>query len=285
MNKTFFIAALFICSVGKSQQERQILLQNVIFNGLTAGIGASINHHTGEKWHKAFKRGFLQGSLGGVIIYGGKKLNYLITDKESLAYGWLAKVTHATGTSISWNGANNEKFGTLWSLELGPIKADFSTKDNAVKFRFLPASIVAYALASKSGKFNLGATLSSGSVVFSKKDVTLGNLNRSGLAYGRAFVYAEKNQARYQIFAHENIHLFQYQEYQILTSWLKPIGKKIKTEKGWTNLLSKYVYPDIPYLFAAYEIAGRYPNPCYFRNWFEFESERLSTNAYVYRCR
>lgn len=47
-------------------QEATILFYNVAFGAITSGVGSCINKPKGTKMHKAFIRGFWQGSIGGL---------------------------------------------------------------------------------------------------------------------------------------------------------------------------------------------------------------------------
>jgi len=280
----FLLFSLLTSESFSQNQSRQIFVQNTLFNGVSAGIGASFNHRKNEKWHKAFVRGFVQGTVGGALIYYGKHLNYSITKEHYFGYAWLGKIVHAAGTSIVLNGAYNQNFGQYWSIDIGPLKTEYFADKRKFKFRALPFSIVSYLSAAQYGKFDLYATLSSGTVVFSSLDSNLNGTGRQGVAFGRALVYARDYSLRHQVFAHENIHIFQFQEYQVFNSWFKPFAEKFvkgKVKKAFAN----YIFPDIPYLSLAYELAGNYENPCYYNNWFEFEAERLSSNKFVQRCR
>jgi hypothetical protein len=54
-------------------QEATLLVYNVVFGGLTGGIGSILNKPKTSSWHRAFVRGFWQGSLGGTLNYTSKK--------------------------------------------------------------------------------------------------------------------------------------------------------------------------------------------------------------------
>src|SRR4051812_38961254 len=73
-------------------QERKVVVYNIGFGGLTAGIGSIINTPKGENWKKNFVRSFWQGCVGGTLHYTGKKTVFLINKNESLAMAWPAKL-------------------------------------------------------------------------------------------------------------------------------------------------------------------------------------------------
>ncbi len=82
--------------------------------------------------------------------------------------------------------------------------------------------------------------------------------------------------------AHEIVHQFQFGDFQVFNTWLKPFEKKVKS-KTLKTIFSKYIYFNIPYYWGLYEITGRYDPPHYYKNFFEFEAQRFSTNEYVPR--
>ena len=270
------------------RQERIVFIYNVGFGGLTSGIGAVINKPKGANWKKHFVKGFWQGSVGGLINYSSKKTLYLNNLNQNKAFFWPAKILNCAGTSIMQNASLNEPFLENWYLEYGLIRLDFAIHNkDKFRVRILPAGIYATIAASRLGKFDLENTLATGQIVFSNKEVLrYSNGNTTlGISYGRGFVFVDNSQVypnKYRMLAHEIVHQFQYNDYQIFTTWLNPLGQKIKS-KTVKTIFTKYVYPDIPFTLISYNLAGHYANPHYFRNFYEFEAERFSTNSFVPR--
>ena len=261
---------------------------NVGFGGLTSGIGAVINKPKGANWKRYFVKGFWQGSVGGVINYSGKKTLYLNNLNQNKAFFWPAKILNSAGTSIMQNASLNELFLENWYLDYGLVRVDFAIHNkNKFKVRLLPAGIYATIAASRFGKFDLETTLATGQIVFSNKEMlrySNGNTT-TGVSFGRALAFVNNSQVypnMYRALAHEIVHQFQYNDYQIFTTWLSPLGQKVKS-KTIKTIFTKYVYPDVPFTLISYNLAGRYANPHYFRNFYEFEAERFSTNNYVPR--
>jgi hypothetical protein len=278
----------FHLNVFAQHQERTVFVYNVAFGGVTSGIGAIINRPQEVNWKKAFLKGLWQGSIGGLLNYTGKKTLYLVNKNQEDIYAWPAKLLHAAGSSIMENAAMNAPFLQNWSIDYGLLRFDFSLgTQRKFKVRFLPDAVVATILASKYGKFDLATSLGTGEIIFKgDKDLNLPNAPiASGVTFGRAIVYVDKPQSYYtkdRIIAHEIVHRYQYNEYQIFNTWLNPVAKKIKS-KSLQTIFSKYVYLDIPYFFVPYYIIGRHAAPHYNFNFYEFEAERFATNAYVPR--
>ena len=290
MKKFLLILSFCILTITcySQAQERTVFFYNVGFGGLTSGIGAVINKPKGTNWKKYFVKGFWQGSVGGLLNYSSKKTLYLNNSNKSKAFFWPAKILNSAGTSIMQNASLNEPFLENWYLDYGLVRVDFALHNkNKFKVRLLPAGIYATIAASRFGKFDLENTLATGQIVFSNKEMlrySNGNTT-TGVSFGRALAFTNNKQVfpnPYRILAHEIVHQFQYNDYQIFTTWLNPLGQKVKS-KTIKSVFTKYVYPDIPFTIISYNLAGRYANPHYFRNFYEFEAERFSTNSYVPR--
>ncbi|MEO8111786.1 MAG: hypothetical protein ABI594_17195 [Ginsengibacter sp.] len=269
-------------------QERTVFVYNIALGGITSGIGAVINKPKQVNWKKAFLKGFWQGDIGGLLNYAGKKTLYLVNRQQKDIYAWPAKLLHAAGSSIIENASLQEPFLQNWNIDFGLLRFDFSFRmQRKFKVRLLPEAIVATIIASDHGRFDFGSSLRTGEMVFKTRDIL--NLPNTpfaaGVTFGRAIIYVDTPQSVYtkdRILAHELVHRFQYNEYQVFNSWLQPVVKKIRS-KALQTIFSKYVYADIPYFFLPYYIDGRYAYPHHYRNFFEFEADRFATNSYVPR--
>jgi hypothetical protein len=269
-------------------QERTLFIYNVTFGGITSGIGAIINKPKEVDWKKAFLRGFWQGDVGGLLSYTGKKAVYLVNKNQKDIYSWPAKLLHAAGRSIIENASSYQPFLQNWNIDYGFLRFDFSFVSNRkFKVRLLPEAVVAIILASSYGRFDLTSSLRTGEIIFrSHKTLDLPNTPiAEGVTFGRAIIYVNNSQSYYtkdRILSHELIHRYQYNEYQVFNTWLKPIEGKIKSKKLQT-IFSKYVYFDMPYFFLPYYITGIHAYPHFYANFYEFEADRFATNAYVPR--
>lgn len=259
-------------------QEREVLLYNTSFGAITSAIGAVINKPKNTNWKKAFLKGAWQGSIGGFINYCGKKTLYQINKSQNDFAAFPARILHSAGNSIVENAALNEPFLKNWHLNYGPVRLDFSFK-GTFKVRFLPEIIYSTIRTAPYGKFDFKKSLASGVLVFK----TEYPLSFQGVSHGRSILYTTDknlNPNPYQITAHEYVHTFQFDDFQVFNAWLNPIQKKVKS-KFLRRMFTDYIYFDAPYVLPFYELEGRYPNNRYFRNFFEFEAQRFSTNRHV----
>ena len=286
--KKLLIALLLIPGMIMAQnQEGKVLIYNIGFGGMTSGIGAVINKKKTENWKKSFARGFWQGSIGGALNYSAKKSCYLIYKKDKTEFALPARIISSAGNSIIQNAAFNEPFLKNWSFDYGILRFDYRA-NNTKKFqvRILPTAIVSSLIALPQGRLDLASTLKTGVMAFKAKDLisTLRG-SHNGVNYGRAFIYSSdpfiSDSLKNHIISHELIHEFQYREYMVFNAYLKPQADKMKMP-GLKKVFTRYVYPDIPYFALFYMMEGIQKSPRFYRNYFEFEAERISRNAYVH---
>lgn len=93
-----------------ARQDVGLLAGNVVFGGITAGIGALINKPADKKGYKSFLRGFWQGCSGGALSFAGKSMTRFIQREERPDWGWSSKLVHAAGTSIIYSAALHRTF-------------------------------------------------------------------------------------------------------------------------------------------------------------------------------
>lgn len=73
MKQIIIVLCFTLCLNSYSQQsEFEIGLYNVGLGGLGGAIGAVINKKPNEKTGKVFLKGFLQGGIGGYLVYESK---------------------------------------------------------------------------------------------------------------------------------------------------------------------------------------------------------------------
>ena len=291
MRPKIIYAVLFLSTVcnkpyaQSGNQEAQMAVYNVALGGLTAGIGAVINKQKNTNWKKVFVKGFWQGSLGGALNYSAKKTLNLINQQNKKIYALPAKILHAAGLSIIENAALNEPFLQNWNINYGPVRFDFSVGHNRkFKARFLPESIYSVYEASRVASFDLKSSLLTGNIVYTNRNnlvIYTRNHAVSGLSFGRSIAVGADWIGSNIVLAHELVHQFQYDDYQVLNTWFKPFEKHIKS-KLLTTIFTKYVYADIPYFWFFYSAQG-INKPNSYNNFYEFEAERFALNTFIVR--
>jgi hypothetical protein len=288
MLRNYIFLLFLLPSICFSQnQERKVLVYNIGLGGFTAAIGAVINKPKHTDGKKYFVKGFWQGSTGGVLSYSGKKILHLISYQRNLAYGWPSKILHAAGTSIIENAALNKPYLKYWNIDYGPLRFDFAVGKNAppLKVRLLPTGIYAIIQGHIKGQLDVRTSISTGSLAYrSKKPFIYSNGGYyAGLSYGRAFLHNVTkfdSDFDYELISHEINHVYQYRDYNVINSWFNPVAKKWAGPK-LKKLVDRYIYPDVPCFYYIYPIEGYHSFFNYYRNFFEFESERFATNRFV----
>jgi len=287
----YFLLTIFLFySVFANSQQRdgelKLLVYNVSFGGLTAGIGAIINKPKETPAHKAFFNGFYQGCFGGVLQYGGKKMVYQIAEHENYWYGWPAKLVHTAGASIVENAAFNRPFGRYWNLDLGPLRFDFTfaADENPFRVRFsalMLYDIIATSVQSSSAHVDWEKSLKLGTLAFYTDEPLYGHKKQDivGRAYSKAFIYTRMTDNNiHKTIAHEFIHLFQYREHLVFNAWLNPLTSK--ASPTLKNIFQNSIYIEPPYLTPFYLIQGYHSREHYYRNFYEYEAEWFATKGY-----
>jgi len=275
---------LFSAGARAQRQDLGLLLYNIGFGGITAGIGAVCNKPKGADWKKVLVKGFWQGTIGGALHYSGKKCLYLISSKQEIAYGAPAMLIHAAGNSIIENAAYNRPFGQSWNLNYGPVRLDYSFREDArLRVRFLPYIIYGIISAAPKGHLDWKASVWTGCLTFKTDNKIYFDKigNAAGLNFGRATIYSTAYlDDPMLVQAHELGHYLQHNEYQVGNTILAPL-ERIPGHKGLKKLFSKYIYFDAPYVSLPYLLEGYHEPANYYRNFFELENERLATNKDV----
>lgn len=268
------------------EQRKDFIAVNIGINGVLGGIGALTNIKKGEKPLKVFAKGFGQGCLGGVFIVGGKNLTYQIASRNNIAYAWPARITNSIGNSITQNAASNINFWERWHFELGVLRLDYNVPNKKFQARFVPSSLYPIAHFSKQAKFDLGASLATGIMVF-KSDgwLTYGRQTTNGYAiFGSMAIDRNTGgQEYYRLVAHETMHVLQYEN----RIWLNPLFSK--TDAKWKiqsrlyQTASNYLYFDLNWLEAwgvyLHDI-GR-PWEC---RWIEREADHFGRRIVWPKC-
>jgi len=281
---------LIACSrpLQAQNQGMQLFAYNVGFNAITAGIGAAINKPKAVNWKKALLTGAWQGGVGGTLIYASKLSLHLVKTQQHYGYAWPAKILHAAGTSITCNAALHEPFGANWHFNLGFLRFDIRKENpDGLQVRLLPWSINAIYCGLLYGKsFDWQKSIQTGELIFSNKRYVLvdfGNgLHREGASFGGSIVIGAEYTGTYALMVHEIIHEYQFREHLVFNAWVQKATARMKPTT-LTSLLSKAIYPEIPYFKLANYIQGRYSPPHYYRNFYEFEAKWFATHRHVNR--
>lgn len=279
----FFTLFLFSTFTIKAQNyEVKSLAYNTMIGAISGGIGAIINKHSGQKWHKAFAKGFVIGMTGGGISYGGKKINCLIAKKQNLGYAYLSRAVFSAGNSLVENAAANRNFWSVWHYDISFIRIEFRTEDRSVTPRLMPSVFGSTVFLAVYGKVDATTSLRSGTLTFRTPSIRYSpNFVASTPSNGFLFIDTLKTgPVFYNTFAHEMIHVFQFQEFSGCNYFAKPISDKWKERNPGFKKLSKWVYGDFNYevmLVNYFLVQKGLKRKDYCHNFLENEAEVLST--------
>lgn len=282
-----FLLFLFFYEPVKTQNiEAKIIAYNVLAGGLSGGIGAAINKKKDQKWHKAFVKGFIIGLGGGTISYSGKKLNALVAQKQNLAYCWLSRAIFSAGNSIVENAAANRNFWSQWHYDVGFVRIEFKTGPFILTPRFMPSTFGGIAFMAANGNFDYKSTLRSGTLTFRTDNFWfVTNLTASTLSNGFLITSSlDHGKVFYDTYAHEMIHVFQFQEFSGCNYFFNPLSDKWKFKSTAFKKISKWVYGDLNYELMSVNylfIQRGYKDKFYCKNYLENEAEFLSTGRHA----
>lgn len=241
--------------------DRKFFIGNVLSSGVVCSINACVNKSSKKSFSKTLVNSFWKGCLGGVLDYTGKKLVQESSYKNSYSYIWPAKLIHSMGTSITENGANNQKIFSSISMDIYFTHIKY---DGKIHCQIDPITLgsAMYFSTTKNFTFNPKVSLATGTVVFDKKPddfIPDGNatylFKDAGQAigntiwrkvckqwwydwygkiqnpvYGTVYTSDIRSIKTYDksTICHELIHTFQYSEYNIFsTSYMNKINLKI----------------------------------------------------------
>jgi len=239
--------ALFSSTQTYSQNsELEFGLLNIASGAVVGGIGAVINKEPNQKIYKVLGKGFLQGALGGYIVFESKRLLRTFVKKENYAYVWPSKVLNSAGTSIIENAAANMDFWDRWHLNLGFTRLDISTKDRLhFQYRIMPFSLFrALQLTQLDSNIDWNKSLKLGVLVFIRNDISFGEFSDVQGAQASNHISLKRNVAGISTEAHELIHVYQNNQFSAFNSYYLKINNYVKDTSKAYNLYQKIFYTD-----------------------------------------
>lgn len=283
----YIILILSACISQNSIKAQNYAVRSMVYNSLvgafSGGVGSMLNKQKGQKWYRAFAKGFVVGAGGGMIVFGGKKANYLIAKKQNMGYGWASRAIFSAGNSIVENAAANREFWSVWHYDLSFVRVEFNAKEMTVSPRIMPSMLLSTAFMAANGKLDVKSSLRSGTATFYTKRISYSpNFVASTPSNGFLFVDSLRTgQIFYDTYAHEMIHTFQFAEFSGCNYFFKRRVERWENKYAWFKKIHKYVYGDINYVIMGFNyffIQKGHKRIDYCRNFLENEAESLSTN-------
>jgi hypothetical protein len=199
-----------------------VLGVNTAVGALTAGLR---EHARGG----SFRRGLVTGAAGGAAMYGGKWLSA----EPYWGAGLAGRQVAAVGASVVRNASEGRAPFSQLLLPAGPVRILVSPDDlpgAQVRLDLVGAAVFGWHLASRETRLDPGSSLSAGTPVFwtelARQPGWHGN-NTAGviLLHDRPAGAPATPFTRETVFAHERIHLLQYDF--ALHAWSAPFEARL----------------------------------------------------------
>lgn len=233
-----------------------------------------INKKGEDKLGKRFLKGFLNGCLGGSLIYSGKLMIGNVGKESNLIYAWPGKLTYWAGNSIMENAAMNRPIFEQYNMNLGIVRLEYNFSSSRIKTKFLPLTTIATAYIASQSKFELKKSLATGELIFSSSKFN-DKLDMSfrGFTAGNVVVLESESANNFGTISHEIIHIAQNNDFNFTNAWLIPVLKQnsffLKTNPfiyyEFNTLLNQGIY------WTQYKTGDNY-----YRNIFESEAATFS---------
>lgn len=249
-------------------------LFNVGIGSVLGGIGAVINKSPQEKFGKTFLKGIGQGALGGYLVFESKRLVREFAKSGNYGYVWPSKIVNSAGTSIIENAAANRDFWTRWHLNIGFNRVELNTKENfKVSYRIMPFALFSTIANAKEGKFNLSKSVKLGTLVFTTNELKMPNGNSANGLAGTNSLVIVNNLNGTATEAHELIHVYQYESFSGINSFLDQTKRKFSNHSKFYKTYSKIFYTDFnAILFSGLSRIETWTAKKYEDNFFEEEA-------------
>lgn len=260
--------------------EVRSITYNMILGGVTACAGAIINKKKEQKWYKIFVRNFMMGAGGGVLMYGGKKMNAIIANENNIGYAWLSRGVFSAGVSIVENVASGRRFWSVWHYDFGFIRLEYDVEAHQFQPRLMPSALISTLFIGCNGKLDVKTTIASGTPTFRTRRISY-QPTLIGSTVTNAFLLNDtlvRGRAFFDLFSHEMIHSFQFAEFSGVNHFFKPYTTRWETNSTTFKQIHRWVYGDINHelMLMNYFIFQGGSRRNYCRNFLENEAEALT---------
>lgn len=261
--------------------EVRSVVYNAVLGGVTACAGAIINKKKEQKWYRIFTKNFMIGAGGGLLMYGGKKMNTLITNENHLGYGWASRAVFSAGVSVVENVASGRRFWAVWHHDFGFIRIEYDCEAQRVQPKIMPSALGATVFLAFHGKLDVRTTFASGTPTFRTRQISY-QPTLVGSTVTNAFLLNDtlkKGRTFYDLYAHEMVHSFQFAEFSGINHFFNPVATKWESASKTFKGIHRWVYGDLNHecmLLNYFIIQGGSKEPNYCKNFLENEAEILT---------
>jgi hypothetical protein len=204
-----------------------VLAGNAVLSGLTAGV-------TQKLQGKSFEDGFSRGFLGGMVIYGGKR----VAVEQFAGAGFLGRGVTGVGASMVRNASTATPTLAHLVVPFGPVRVYWDRAADSVRMKLDLNTLVvaAYAAQRSELELDLSSSLSAGTPVFTAREFLLGEVEDTSQASGEVvenvillsdLPWRDAAVTR-EIFAHERVHVLQREQFFITLT--EPLSAELARE-------------------------------------------------------
>ncbi|MGJ8592141.1 MAG: hypothetical protein ACSHXF_06315 [Aquaticitalea sp.] len=275
MKIKLLILFILLNGVANSQNNTEMALYNVGLGSFVGGVGAVINKNSGEKTGKVFLKGFLQGAVGGYVVYESKKFMLKVTQEEQIEYAWGSKLINSVGISVVENASLNKNLWENWHINIGFNRMDLNFENNIkFKYRIMPVSLLLTGYFAYGNKFEFDLFLKTGETIFSTSKDNSGN---AGATWGTVIIIEDDKINDKRVVSHEIIHSFQYNDFNFVNTFLERGKNNIIANSTFLTKYQHIFYFDLQApVFGALYLLESSKKGCYYNNFFEKEAGNFS---------
>jgi hypothetical protein len=210
-----------------------LLAGNALIGGATAAVRARMHG-------RPVARALAAGAAGGALTYAGKRV---VVERGGGA-GFLGREAAAVGTSFSANAAEGRGLADRLVLPLGPVRLYVGVRGPGPRLgaRLDAAALAAaaYTAAVPGTRFDAGASLSAGALVFRTRRELRGTSYEGRHVAGVVLLRDFDDRALVRrASAHERVHVLQYDQSFLL--WSAPTEAWLMDRAGWSRTLHRWV--------------------------------------------
>lgn len=269
-----FVIFFSFQNINSQRNAQDYAIINIGLNGVVSGVGAIIKKTEEDKLGKVFVKGFLNGCLGGSLIYSGKLMIGNVGKESNLIYGWPGKITYWAGNSIMENAAMNRPIFEQYNINLGVVRLEYKFSSSKIKAKLLPLTIITAGYIASQSKFELNKSLATGELIFSSS-----NFDKEvyvpyrGFTLGNVVVLGSEFVNNYGTISHEMIHVAQNNDFNFTNAWIMPSLNK----NSFFSKTSSYIYYEFNFILSNALYSSQIRNADnYYSNIFESEAATFS---------
>lgn len=235
---------------------------NAVLGGVVGGVTAMLTDDA------SFADGFLDGGLGGVVAYGGKRLS----SERFFGAGAVGRALASVGGAMGQDPGGSV-LPDRFSIPFGPARlhVDRPRGSYRVKADLTTSYWLVYGLAHRSLEFDAVRSMSAGAPVFVTDGAALDDALGT-MAGGAIFVNGSATRLD-DTFAHERVHVAQWD--QIHASGGVAVERWVAERLGlgrWLEYVDVGLWPGVP-MGSVYLVFDRAANP------FEVEADYLELRS------